>query len=372
MRLISVNSLHPGMELARKVTYGDGAPMLKAGIVLQERYIKQLKKLNIRAVYIRDNLIPDVEIEDVVLEETRERAIKQVHTALTELKQEDSKSSIKKMLMIEKELSTVVDDIVSQILNNPNLTVNLSDIRSVDNYTFSHSVNVAILAIMTAISMQIKKKELNNIGLGVFLHDLGKIMIPLSILNKPGSLDEQEVEEMKRHPQYGYGIVKNKNTFAYPSLAIICNHHERVDGSGYPQGLTGNDLDPYSKICAVADVYDALTSDRPYRPGMAPYRAMEILESESAGFDLQVLQTFYKHVATYPTGTIVGLSNGLVGIVTENSFGYPNRPRVRIFAERDSFLPVKHEEVELMETLNLVIDRVYEDHELPKSFFTVS
>lgn len=345
----------------------DGAPLLKAGIVLQDKYIKQLKKLNVSAVYIHDKLIPDVVIEDVILEETRERAVHQVRTALNELNQADGKISIKKMLMVKKDLSAVVDDIVSQLLSNPNLTVNLSDIRSADNYTFSHSVNVAILSTMTAIALGCKKKELKNIGLGVFLHDLGKIMIPLSILNKPGSLDEKEVEEMRRHPEYGYNLIKYKDTFSYPSLAIICNHHERIDGSGYPQGLTEKDLDLYSKICAVADVYDALTSDRPYRSGMVSHKAMEILESESAGFDLQVLQTFYRHVAAYPVGTIVGLSNGLLGVVIENTYSYPTRPRIRVFAERESFLPLKHEEIDLIETLNVVVEKVYEDYELPMS-----
>ncbi len=372
MRLISIDSLQPGMKLAKKVTYGSGIPLLQEGIALQDHYIKQLKKLNISAVYVHDNLIPDVEIKDVILEETRERAINQVAAALTELNQAEGKGSFRKMLMVKKELSLVLDDIVSQLLANPNLTVNLSDIRSADNYTFSHSVNVAILAIMTAISMGRKKKELHNIGLGVFLHDLGKVMIPLALLNKPASLDEQEMEEMKRHPQYGYDLIKSKDTFSYPSLAIICNHHERIDGSGYPQGLTGNDLDPYSTICAVTDVYDALTSDRPYRSGVAPHKAMEILESESAGYDLQVLQAFYRHIAAYPIGTIVGLSSGLIGVVTENTYGYPTRPRVRVFAERDSFLPHKNEEIDLMETLNLVVEKVYEDHELPKSLFNLS
>jgi HD-GYP domain-containing protein (c-di-GMP phosphodiesterase class II) len=366
MRLISVKSLRPGMELARKVTYGDGAPLLNAGIVLQNKYIEQLKRLNISAVYIHDNLIPDVFIEDVVLEETRERAVNQVRNALTELKQTEGKVSIKKMLMVKKDLSNVVDDIVSQLLSNPNLTVNLADIRSADNYTFSHSVNVAILSTMTAISLGCKNNELKNLGLGAFLHDLGKTMIPLSILNKPGSLDEKEVEEMRQHPKYGYDLIKYKDAFSSSSLAIIYSHHERIDGSGYPKGLTGKDLDLYSKICAVTDVYDALISDRPYRSGMTSHRALEILESESAGFDLQVLQTFYRHVAAYPVGTIVGLSNGLLGVVTDNIYGYPTRPRVRVIAERESFLPVNHEEIDLIETLNIVVDKVYEDHELPK------
>ena len=366
MRRVSVHNLRPGMELAKKITHGDGAPLLNAGVKLESKYIRELIRMNISTVYVHDNLIPDIEIEDVILEETRERAINQVHIALTGLKQAGDNVSIHKILNVKKDLTVVLDDIVSQLLGNQELTINLSDIRSADSYTFSHSVNAAILAIMTAINMGSKKTALENLGLGVFLHDLGKITIPLNILNKPGLLNEAERKEMMRHPQYGFNLIRHKEVFSNSSLAIIRNHHERIDGSGYPQGLTIDNLDLYSKICAVTDVYDALTSDRPYRPGFAPHRAMEILESESAGFDLQVLQTFYRHIAAYPIGTIVGLSNGLIGVVINNTYGYPTRPQVRIFAERENFVPVKQYEINLKDILNLVIERVYEDHEMPK------
>ncbi len=372
MRRISVRNLRPGMELAKKITHGDGAPLLNVGVKLQPKYIQQLKRMNISAVYVHDSLIPDVEVEDVILEETRERAINQVRTALTGLKQTKGNISINKLLNVKKDLSVVLDDIVSQLLGNPDLTVNLSDIRSADNYTFSHSVNVAILAIMTAISMGNKITALKSLGLGAFLHDLGKITIPPAILNKPGLLNEAEREEMMRHPQYGFNLIRHKKAFSYTSLAIISNHHERIDGSGYPQGLTGNDLDSYSKICAVTDVYDALTSDRPYRPGFAPHKAKEIIALESAGFDLQVLQVFYRHIAAYPIGTIVGLSNGLLGVVVANTHGYPTRPRVRVFAEREEFIPREEHEINLKETLNLVVEKVYEDHELPEFLFKFS
>lgn len=364
MRLVPVWALRPGMKVARRVSRGNGAPLLNAGVKLEMEYIQQLKKLNVRAVYIHDNLIPDIEIEDVILDQTREKAIYLVNNTMTSLKEDDHKK-LSSLFLAKKELSSLLDDIVTQLLSNKNLTVNLSDIRCTDDYTFSHSVNVAVLSIMTGISMGISKSELKDIGLGAFLHDLGKVVVPLSILNKPDRLEEDERLEIERHPVYGINLVKGRHLFNGPIFSIIHKHHERIDGSGYPQGLQGHDLDLYPKVCAVADVYDALVSDRPYRQGFKPHEAMEIMDSECGGYDLQVMQKFYHHLAAYPIGTIVGLNNGYIGVVVSNTHGYPYLPRVRIICEREYFAPLESFEIDLLDTMNVAVDRVYNDHELP-------
>ncbi len=364
MRLVPVWALRPGMEIAKKVKYGQGAPLLNVGVKLHMDYIQQLKKLNISSVYVHDDLIPDVEIEDVILEQTREKAISLVRTTLTSL-QEGSNSNFTKLLNVKEDLSHVLDDIVNQLLSNKNLTLNLSDIRHTDDYTFNHSVNVAVLSIMTAISLGMGKSQLKNIGLGAFLHDLGKVLVPISILNKPGCLAEEEMAEMKRHPSYGLDLIKSRHLFNGPTLSIIYKHHERIDGSGYPQGLKADEIELNPKICAVADVYDALVSDRPYRPGFRPHKAMEIMEEEAAGFDLEVMQKFYHNISAYPIGTFVGLNDGLVGIVVHNTHGHPTRPRVRVVCRKDDFEPLERFEIDLLDRLNLVVDQVYEEHEMP-------
>ncbi len=364
MRLIPVWALRPGMEVAKKVGYGTNAPLLNAGVKLQMEYIQQLKKLNIRAIYVHDALIPDVEIEDVILEQTREKAVNLVRTALTGLK-EDSASNFKLLMTAKEKLSDVLDDIVSQLLSNKNLTVNLSDIRHTDDYTFTHSVNVAVLSITTAISLGMNKAQLKSIGMGAFLHDLGKVVVPVSILNKPDFLTVDEMAEMKKHPLYGLELIRARNIFNGPAASIIYKHHERINGSGYPQGLKRDDIELSPKICAIADVYDALVSDRPYRPGFMPHRAMEIIDRESEAFDLQILQTFYHHIPAYPIGTFVGLNNGYIGVVVSNTHGHPTRPRVRVLCRKDDLGPLEFFEVDLLSTLNLVVDRVYEDHEIP-------
>lgn len=364
MRLVPVWALRPGMEVARKISCGTGAPLLNAGVRLQADYIRKLKKMEIRAIYIHDDLIPDVEIEDVILEETRDKAIGMVRSALVEIR-DSSQGNFSRLLAVKRELSAVLDDIIGQLLTSKDLTVNLSDIRFTDDYTFAHSVNVAILSIMNAISLGLSKRELNEVGMGAFLHDMGKVVVPLPILNKPGMLSEAEMNEIKKHPRYGMDLVRARDIASQAVLSVIYQHHERIDGSGYPQGLRGDELEIFPRICAVADVYDALVSDRPYRAGYLPHRAMDIMECECAGYDLKILQTFFHHIAAYPVGTIVGLNNGLIGVVVQNAYGHPRRPRVRIFCSRDNFAPLDAHEIDLVETLNLVIDRIYLDDEIP-------
>lgn len=368
MRLIPSWALKPGMEVARNVKSGKGAPLLKAGVKLQIEYIQQLKKMKIPAVYINDSLIPDVYVEDVILDETRERAIQLVKKTLTDFKNTKN-PGLSRVLSAKKELTDILDDIVNQLLSSKNLTINLSDIRYTDDYTFAHSVNVAVLSIMTAISLGLNKAELKKIGLGSFLHDLGKVLVPLAILNKPNRLLENERAEIEKHPLYGLDLIKERNFLNGLSGSIIHKHHERINGSGYPQGLKGKDIELYPKICAVSDVYDALVSDRPYRPGFMPYRAMEIMDLECEGYDLEVMQTFYHHISAYPVGTLVGLSNNCVGVVVNNTHGHSFCPRVRVVCTREEpdFLPLEQFEIDLVQNLNVTVERVYQDHELPGS-----
>ncbi|MGM0651589.1 MAG: HD-GYP domain-containing protein [Bacillota bacterium] len=368
MRLVPVWALRPGMEVAKKVTHGKNASLLNAGVKLQIEYIQQLKKLNISAIYVHDHLIPDVEIEDVILEQTRDKAVNLVQRALIGM-QDDSLKNYSHLFNLKSELFDVLDDIVGQLLNTDNLVLNLADIRHTDNYTFSHSVNVAVLSIMTSISMGLSRSQLKDIGMGAFLHDLGKVVIPVSILNKPGRLSEDEMTEMMKHPVYGMELVKARHIFNGPSISIIYKHHERVDGSGYPLGLQEDEVDIYPKICAVADVYDALVSDRPYRPGFKPHRALEIMEEEAEKFELQVMQKFYHNVSAYPVGTFVGLNDGYIGVVVKNTHGHPTRPCVRVICRKDDYEPLEQFEIDLLDDLKVVVDRVYEDHEIPSHIY---
>lgn len=365
MRKVRVENLCPGMKVARPVYDAMGFLLLNAGVELKREYIENLKKLQIPAVYIIDSLIPDVEIEDIILDETRQKAYLLIRKILQNAGKQGDKSS-PSLLFTGKEIASVLDEIISHLLNNPNLIVNLTDIRTVDNYTFAHSVNVAVLAITIGISLGLSRSELKKIGLGAFLHDLGKTRIPWDILNKGGSLSSREFTEIKKHPLYGYEIFKAQGYNDSSSAMVIYQHHESKDGSGYPEGVKGEEIHLFARICKAVDIYDALVSDRPYRPAFLPHEAMEILGTKSEELDLLVLQKFFQHVAAYPVGTLVGLSNGKVGIVVHNTAGFPTRPRVRVFCSKENYEQVVPHEIDLVETMNVVVDKVYKEGELPE------
>jgi HD-GYP domain-containing protein (c-di-GMP phosphodiesterase class II) len=371
MRKVSVWALEPGMKIGRPVYDSSGFLLLNAGKELKKEYIHNLKKLNIPAVYIIDNIIPDIDIEDVILDETRQKANNLIRNILSDLEKQPEKS-IPKLLFTHKGVKNILDDIIDQLLNNKNLIVNLSDIRTSDNYTFAHSVNVAVMAITTAISLEFPRSKLQEIGLGSLLHDLGKVKIPANILNKNGKLTPEEFTEIKKHALLGYDMVKMQSLINPTSALIVLQHHERMNGEGYPEGLKGEQIHLFSRICAVVDVYDALVADRPYRKALPAHKALELLQSGIELFDLNVLQKFFQHIAAYPIGTFVGLSNGEIGVVVHNTVGFPLRPSVRILCTKKDFEPLKQYELNLMDKIDIVIDEIYSEKELPEQVMQIS
>lgn len=365
MRKVPVWALEEGMEVARPVYDDMGSMLLNQGMKLKNVYIQNLKRLGIMSIYVRDPLLEDSKVEDVILDDTRQKARGLIRGILKDIEKQPSIRSTQ-LLFTKKEVNTVLTDIIDQLMNNKDLMINLSDIRTSDGYTFSHCVNVAVLSLTTALSMKgFNRPKLETLGLGAILHDLGKVRIPMTILNKKGKLTADEYDEVKKHPQYSKEILKG---FGFNSLTstIVYQHHERLDGSGYPRGIGENDIHEFAKICAVSDVYDAMVADRPYRLGFPPHKAFQVLQSSGDTLDQTVLHHFFKHIAAYPIGTFVGLSSGQIGVVTHNTVGFAERPRVRLFAhkeEKEFFTPY---DVDLMEKIDVVVDEVYNERQLPK------
>lgn len=365
MRKVPIWALEPGMRSARPIYDSQGIMLLNSGIEIKREYIDHLQKLGITAIYIEDNIIPDVMIEDVILDETRQKAKKVVGDFITEAEKLPDKP-VSQLIYAHRGIKDVLQEIIDQLIANPNLIINLTDIRTADSYTFAHSVNVAVMSLLTGIALKIPRSRLRNIGLGTLLHDLGKVKIPANILNKKGKLTSEEYEVIKKHPRFGYEMFKAQYGYINTtSSLIIYQHHERMNGSGYPEKLKGDQIHFFARICAVADVYDALVADRPYRSGLRPHVALQILESSGDEFDPNVLRTFFQHIAAYPIGTFVGLSNGLIGIVIFNKAGFSFRPKVRILGYAEGFELIKPYDLDLMEKLDVVIKEVYDANELP-------
>jgi len=215
------------------------------------------------------------------------------------------------------EAKSLVSNLTKNIMESPMALIWLTQLKNRDEYTATHSLNVCILSLFFGRSLGLNVQQLNELGIGALLHDVGKLRVPLDILNKPDRLTNDEFEVMKKHTLFGYDLLKNKNELSQEALDILQQHHERVDGHGYPYGLESQSIGLYSKIVKIVDVYDAVTSKRAYQNDISPYQALNCIYSDRNGaFDEELVQQFLKHMGIYPIGCTIELSTGEVGVVT--------------------------------------------------------
>ena len=231
---------------------------------------------------------------------------------------------------IKKAVSGFVDSIV----RNPNAQMCLAQLKDKDEYTAQHSINVCVLTITFGRHLGMAENSLNLLGLGALLHDIGKIKTPLDILNKEGKLSAEEFEVMKKHPEHGRDILEKTEGVPHSVIDIALSHHERLSGKGYPHGHLSHQISPWSKIVAIVDVYDAITSDRCYHAGMSPTRALtKMYEWRIRDFDPELLEQFIQCIGIYPIGTIVELNSGEVGIVISVNTEMRLRPKILLILD---------------------------------------
>ena len=340
MRKISLERARAGLYVARTIHSLDGIVLLYAGSKLTEENIQHLKSYNITEIYIEDELSKGIVVTDVVREDIVLDVKAKIKTIMT--------TPSLKISVDGKKIMELVEKLLDNILNSDFIIANLSDIRSIDDYTYSHSVNVCILSLITGIALGIKGENLKDLGVGALLHDIGKIMIDEKILQKPTNLTINEFDEVKKHTVYGYEILKNSNDVNSTAHIIALSHHERKDGSGYPYNLKNNDIPLPARIVAIADVYDALTTNRIYRKKMLPHEVVDYMCSLSNKlFDKTCLDAFISHIANYPVGTAVMLNSGEKGLVAKYNKNFPNRPVVRVVIDENGKMLVKPKEIDL-------------------------
>lgn len=353
MRLIHLTKIRPGMLAARPVYGPAGQKLINAGTELKPHYIKYLRKLGISQVYIQDDRLEGVEVEDVIGERTRLEVRTAVKDIMTETK---NSSSPRNFYMIEDRVAKSVDTLFNELIDNKNVVINLADIRSADSYTFDHSLNVTILSIIMATKLSYPMSIIKRNAIGFMLHDLGLVKVPEKILKKQGPLDKEEEEIVKKHPIHGYELFKKSSLFSESAGSIILQHHERLQGQGYPQGLKKEDMHWLAQIAAIADTYDALTSNRPFREFYRPHEALNMLSVKGGvEFNIDMLTAFFSFVAAYPIGTHVILSNGDSGLVIGNTQGYPYRPKVRVLYQGEKHPHPNPYEVDLLSRLDLTV-----------------
>ena len=344
MLRLPVKSLKKGMIVAQSIYNHHGGSYLVKGSAITPEYIHQLKKIGIPTVNVtsadpRFQLKPP---EDVVQETTRIDAIQHVYQAFHDVEEEGRLDA--------KAMEKVSDNIILDIIQRKENLVQLTDIRLHDTYTFAHSVNVAILSAMLGMLCRYTRKDMGVLTLGALLHDLGKIEVPAKILTKTTRLNDEEFAIIKGHPERGAAHIHDMdNELPYTSLlaTIAREHHEHIDGRGYPAGLTGEKIHRFAKIVAIADVYDALTSERPYKKAYTPNVAYNIMKNVNRGqFDPDLLDLFFNNVAIYPVGTILKTDYGYA-IVKKCEFGKTEAPTIVVFADLEGKIIKNPETIDL-------------------------
>ena len=228
-------------------------------------------------------------------------------------------------------LNQVSNEIVDSVLRNSNAMAILSRLKDKDGYNWRHMINCTILMSVFAKYLGIKNEQIQQLALGAMLHDVGHTKLPQGIINKTENLNELEFKALKKHVVQSLGLVKGESGISPLVMDMILNHHERVDGSGYPRGLSGSKISKPAKMMAIVDVYDAMTSDRPHQNGEEPIHALRYLLANKHQFDAQLVQKFIKCLGVHPVGTIVRLTNDRLALVLEGNKQSPMKPRVKVF-----------------------------------------
>lgn len=354
MHKINIEHLRPGMVIGKTISSSDGIVLLSEGLTIKEHYIDKFIELGISEIYVRIDELSEIKIVDITKEENRKAAERVIKQTMEKINMGDEFSTAKIMEIV----STIIED----LLNDEGVLLNLSDIRAVDDYTFDHSVNVCVLSIVTGIALGYDKEKLLKLGVGAILHDIGKVLIAQEILNKPGALDEREYSEIKKHTELGYHTIVRHTELHASSMMVVLEHHERYNGTGYPAGKKKNEIHEFSRIVAIADVYDALTSDRVYKKKIHPDEAIEYLVSMgNHDFDDEILEKFLQYVTGYPIGTVVLLNSGIRGVISGNNKDYPSRPKVKCIIDQSGNKIKYNAELELIYHPSVTIVKVLED-----------
>ncbi|NLL67305.1 MAG: HD-GYP domain-containing protein [Clostridiaceae bacterium] len=325
MQKLPLTEVKAGMKLAKDVILEDGRILLLKGFTIKPRYLSKLKAYDVPFIFVEDEI---VELDEISEERVYEDAFTNIKGIMQSIRYDEKVDIV--------QLKETVNDMVQHILNDDMVFMTLTGIRDIDNYTFLHSVDVCIYAVVTAKALGMEYDDIYELAMAAILHDVGKCKVPLSILNKPGKLTTEEFEVMKRHAISGLEIASQLPGLSEKIARIICQHHEKWDGSGYPLGLNSYDIELGARIISIADVYDALTANRVYRKRFMPHEAAEyLMANNESQFDPRIMKCFINSIAIYPKDIVVLLNTGEVARVLPSKGMASMRPKVSVITRKD-------------------------------------
>jgi HD-GYP domain-containing protein (c-di-GMP phosphodiesterase class II) len=361
MRLMPIAMCRPGMRLGKNIYSEEGTVLLTVNVELTQRLIDRLDGYGIDYLYIADPRTDDIEINDLISNEIRIKAVKEIRNTFRQMMEDSNKRGAVHYYDLGRKFRELMGDIIDDLSSHKDAMFMLTNINITDNYLFQHSLNVCTYATMLGLSFGYSREELMTLGLGALLHDIGKTRIPLGILRKPDQLTKEEYEEMKNHAIYGFQILKEEPNVPLVAAHCAFQHHERINGSGYPRGIQGTDIHDYARWIGLVDSYDAMTTQRVYRGPMLPHQAMEQLFAGSGTmYDQQKIALFRDKIAIYPLGIPVTLNTGESGVVSNLKVSLPHRPVIRILQDESGQDVKEPYEIDLSKKLSVLITAVGE------------
>ncbi|MCR8634612.1 HD-GYP domain-containing protein [Paenibacillus radicis (ex Xue et al. 2023)] len=361
MRLLPLSMVRPGMKLGKKIYNEEGLVLLGEQVELTQTLINRLGKHGVDFLYIADPRTDDIIIPEILSDGTRLRAISEIRTSFRKLMDDSMKRKSVGFVQMGRAFRDVMNLIIDDLSGHKDAMIMLTNMSVMDDYLFQHSLNVCIYSTMLGMAHGYNRDELMTLGLGSLLHDIGKTQIPIELLRKNAKLTDDEFSCIKKHAEYGYYLLKDEPNI--PLLAAHCafQHHERLNGSGYPRGIEGTAIHDYARWIGLVDSYDAMTTHRVYRKAMLPHQAMEIIFAGTETlYDKSKIELFRDKIAIYPIGLTVTLNTGESGIVVGLNKLVPQRPIVRVLTDEDGQESQAPQDVDLSKRLSLMITGVNE------------
>lgn len=359
MRMMPISMCRPGMKLGKRIYSDEGIVLLTEGFELTNPIIQRLRDKGISYLHIDDPRTEGIVIPEILREETRRQALATIRTVFRDLVDQPGKRHVGSYPYIGRSLRQVMHQMMDELRRNQDAMIMLLTLDTVDHYLYMHSLNVCLYTLLLGMAQGYNSEQLNTLGLGALLHDVGKLNIAQEVLLKPGPLTSSEYEEMKRHAERGFYMLKDEPNI--PLLAAHCafQHHERLDGSGYPRGLKGDEIHEFAKWIGIVDSYDAMTGHRIYRDPMLPHQAVETLYTGSGRlYDTAMLEVFRDKVAIYPVGITVKLNTGQLAVVVDINSVSMHRPVVRVLTNEAGEELNEPYDMDLSKQLSVMIAKV--------------